>query len=228
MKKLKKIVLLLFMTTLANSILFAAIPVLGPNVQESLELYSVWNPNDAPYFALSTNGQYLDYSQSTIQYETSDFDLKYPSQTEDFIIHVYSNYSDDYYWWNSISSYSLDIYFSENFVPVSDQEYYLDNYPEISLNFNQTLNTDLFYINWWGNRRRTYSYISSNLKNQLSNINYGSRNVYARRYNYIIRIPEGTTNLDLINFNFSWDGYTQPLDKYWDMEAYVKVDITAF
>ena len=56
-------------------------------------------------------------------------------------------------------------------------------------------------------------------------MDYGTRQLNAIKYGYSIKLPSGKNSLDLIDFNFAWDGYTTPVNKYWDMEAYVRVEI---
>ncbi|MGD1821061.1 MAG: hypothetical protein ACPKOI_14440 [Pleomorphochaeta sp.] len=223
--KIKRLILLLFMTTLATFI-FASerIEVAPPGVP--LEIYGIWNPNEEPLFILSANSQSIDYTQSTIQYQTADYDLSVPNQTENFNIYLYSNYN---YWsyYGSTKNYTLNIYFSNYFVPVDDTLFSQNNYPSVPIYLNETLSNKTFSVSSWPWGSTTYNYIEadSNVQNQSSSITYENRTVPAKKYGYNIRIPSGLNSLDLIYFNFRWNGYTTPVNRYWDMEGYVRVEI---
>lgn len=56
-------------------------------------------------------------------------------------------------------------------------------------------------------------------------MNYGNRTLSAKRYRFLMRIPSGLQTVELMNFNFGWNGYTNQVNQYWDMEGYVLVDI---
>jgi hypothetical protein len=234
--KRKILVLLVIVTTLANFI-FADIAVSGPELSTPLEIYSIWNPSSEPLFILSASSQSIDYSQSSIQFETEDYDLSYSNQTDNFTLYVYSNYSKTYKGdLVEYREYSLDIYFSEYFVPVDDTEYNAGNFPEVDIYLNKTLNQDTVTFheeknngNGYINRTTTDNYISESswYQGYSTSMDYGSRNVDAYLYRYDIIIPSGLHSLDLIYFNFGWDGYTDTVDQYWDMEAYVRIDITS-
>ena len=215
MDKKIKIILLLFMTTLANSILFAAtVPIKGPVVDYPLELYAIWNPNSTPLFILSTLTDSIDYEQDLIQYSTDDYDLSFTNHTENFSLYVNSNFR------FGVKFYILNIYFSDNFVPVSDIEYNNNDYPIIPLSINTTLNSDSFYYYGINNYISLYSITNSN-------IIYGSRLLDAKMYSYDILIPSGYNALELLYFNFYWTGYSQAVDQYWDLEAYARVEIVS-
>ncbi|MGD1822413.1 MAG: hypothetical protein ACPKM0_06575 [Pleomorphochaeta sp.] len=219
----KKIIFIsLIMTTLANSILFSATPISGPNFGQPLEIYSIWNPNSSPLFILYANNSSIDYSQSTIQYETEDYDLSVSNQTDDFTLYVESNF---YRPRNKYYLYDLNIYFSKYFVPVDDTEYNEGAYPEVELNLNATVSTDYFEM-WTPPYYSYYYYIvpDYNVQNQNATLLYNGRSVEASKYTYSILISTGSHALDLIDFNFSWTGYTGAT-RYWDMEGYVLVEL---
>jgi hypothetical protein len=228
-------ILLVIMTTLANFI-FADTNVSGPDLTNPLEIYSIWNSNDDPLFILSASSQSIDYTQSSIQFETEDFDLSISNQTENFSLYVFSNYLswlNNYYDVNEeYKEYYLDIYFSQHFVPVDDTEFSADDYPIVDIYFNKTISQET--TSYYSFNGRRYIYNTDNYIDEVSwyqgsstTMDYGSRNVDAYLYRYEIIVPSGLHSLDLINFNFGWDGYTDTVDQYWDMEAYVRVAITS-
>lgn len=219
------------MTVLANFI-FADDPISGPNMNTPLEMFGVWNPNQDPLFVLSANSQSIDYTQSTIQYQTIDNDLSVSNQTENFNLFVYSNYTNS--WFNSANTenYYLNIYHSTNFVPVDDTLYNANNYPIVPIFLNYTINQSQFTLySWygggWGWSSSNVYYIDEdqNVQNLNSTMNYGNRTLSAKRYRFLMRIPSGLQTVELMNFNFGWNGYTNQVNQYWDMEGYVLVDI---
>ena len=224
--KIKRLVLLLFMTTLATFIFASERIEVAPS-GVPLEIYSVWNPNQNPLFILSANSQSIDYNQPTIQYQTADYDLSVPNQTENFNIYVYSNFGEYWHHLEYIKNYTLNIYFSNYFVPVDDILFSENNYPSVPIYLNETLSNKTFRGNFLFYGFGTYNYIEadSNVQNQSSSITYENRTVPAKKYGYNIRIPSGLNSLDLIYFNFRWNGYTTPVNRYWDMEGYVRVEI---
>lgn len=229
MKK-KLTIILAFMTVLANFI-FADVPISGPNMSTPLEMFGVWNPNQDPLFVLSANSQSIDYTQSTIQYQTIDNDLSVSNQTENFNLYVYSNFTDYWYYNTSTQNYYLNIYYSSNFVPVDDILYNANNYPIVPIFLNYTISQNQFLIYYWSGGwgwGSTYLYYideDQNIQNQSATMTYGNRTLSAKRYRFLIRIPSGLQTIELMNFNFGWNGYTNQVNQYWDMEGYVLVDI---
>ncbi len=226
--KRKLMILLAFMTVLANFI-FADDSISGPNMSTPLEMFGVWNPNQNPLFVLSANSQSIDYTQSTIQFQTIDHDLSVSNQTENFNLYVYSNFSNNWSSYVYVKSYYLNIYFSSKFVPVDDILYNANNYPIVPIFLNYTSTQSQFKQNsWWGGWNYTYEYYiteDQNVQNQNTSMNYGNRTLDAKRYRFLIKIPSGLQTIELMNFNFGWTGYTNQVNQYWDMEGYVLVDI---
>ncbi len=229
MKK-KLMIILAFMTVLANFI-FADDPISGPNMNTPLEMFGVWNPNQDPLFVLSANSQSIDYTQSTIQYQTIDNDLSVSNQTENFNLFVYSNFTNYWYYSTSTQNYYLNIYHSSNFVPVDDTLYNANNYPIVPIFLNYTISQNQFLIySWyggwgWGSTYEYYIDEDQNVQNLNATMNYGNRTLSAKRYRFLMKIPSGLQTVELMNFNFGWNGYTNQVNQYWDMEGYVLVDI---
>ncbi len=229
MKK-KLMIILAFMTVLANFI-FADAPISGPNMNTPLEMFGVWNPNQDPLFVLSANSQSIDYTQSTIQYQTIDNDLSVSNQTENFNLYVYSNFANYWQYSTSTQDYYLNIYHSSNFVPVDDTLYNANNYPIVPIFLNYTITQNQFrlyswYGGWgWGSTYEYYIDEDQNVQNLNATMNYGNRTLSAKRYRFLMKIPSGLQTVELMNFNFGWNGYTNQVNQYWDMEGYVLVDI---
>ncbi len=225
--KRKKIILLMIVTVL-TSFIFAdplITPISGLSLNTPLEISGIWNPNKNPIFILSANYQGIDYEQNSIQYQTEDYNLANSGQTESFNLYTYSNFSSS--GWIFRKNYELNIYYSEIFHPVEDTLYDagIANYPNISISLNYNLSQSEF--GFW---IFTTKYIAADqsVQNQSTTMNYGvNRTVNARRYKFDIAIPSGMQALDLINFNFGWDGYTNSVSQLWDMEGYVKVVIVS-
>lgn len=194
--------------------------VTGDNSSNSLEIASVWNANQDPLFVLSSAFQGIDYTKSTVQFESQKYDLSIPGQSENFNLYVNSNFSLNF--WTQSRNFNLNIYFSEYFVPVDKTLYDEGNYPIINLSLNAVLNSETFRF-WFTD----YRYIEATAQNQSAVMDYGGYGFPARRYRYSVKLPGGKNSLDLIDFNFSWTGYTTPVNRYWDMEAYVRVEITS-
>ncbi len=222
--KIKKLILLLIVSVLTNYI-FADIPIGGPSGSYPLGISSFFNPSEEPLFMLSVNSQNIDYNQSSIQYETYDYDLSLSNTSENFSLYVLSNFSSGHWKWTDFEYYYLTITFSNNFVPVEDSEFDNEEYPLVYINFIDNLNTSTYnYFSYgWGVGK--YIYMDSINQGASASISYGSREVQSKKYGYYIYIPSGYTSEEIIDFSFTWDGYTQSVTKYWDMEAYVRVEL---
>ena len=217
------------MTVLANFI-YADPSISGPSFETPLELYAIWNPNDQPLFILSAKSQSFNYAQTAngnqpvIEFETSDYDLSISNQTANFNLFVYSNFSNNGWWWPTVKNYELNIYFSDIFHP-SDSNLYdngMGGYPIVPISFNYSANQNTFQ----GSRWTQYNYISLNQIDNNEEMDYSGRtNLAAKRYKFDINIPSGMQALDLIYFNFGWSGYTNSVSQFWDMEGYVRVEI---
>jgi len=212
MKNIKKIVMITLILLLATSIAFADTIISGPNIEQPLEIYSNWMPyNFNPVFTLSTDSQSIYYSENSIMYETNDYDLSYPGQTETFYIDVYSNH------WSWTKNYNLYIYYSDQFHPTSNQT----TYPDVDIYYNSVVNNTKYWKN--------FKYITLRGGYPKSDsISYNNRIVDATVYKYQIRVLSGLQDIELIRFNFSWNGYSLPVSQYWDMEGYVKIIIESY
>lgn len=208
MKNILKIIILLILIA-SNNLLFATTVISGPDIEQGLEIYSLWTPTYYdPIFTLSTDTQTIYYSDNSISYESEDFNLSNPGQTEMFYLDVYSNH---YYW---TKRYNLYIYFSDQFHPTTTET----TYPQIDIEYNSEINN----TSYWGNLK--YIKLRNNFP-KSDTISYNGRIVDATVYKYRIRVHSGIVDEELIRFYFSWDGYTQTVNQYWDMEGYVRVEI---
>lgn len=212
-------ILLIFMTLLANFI-FAEdeqVSLSGPDLSVPLEIFGTWDPEIDPIFILSANSQSIDYTKETIQYQTEDFDLSSAGQTETFTISLYSNFSySNKGYYSSSKVYDIYIYHSNEFVPTDDTLYDENDYPEVDISMNYNLNN--YY----------YSNFDIDYKNRNKNkkLQYSDRSLSAYRYKFQVYVYPGLVMSNIMDFDFSWEGYSRSVEQYWDMEAYVKVEIS--
>lgn len=206
-------IMILLIIALTNTLLFATTVISGPDLAQSLEIYSILTSNNNdPIFTFSTDTQIIYYSNDLISYESNDYDLSNSGQTETFYLEVYSNHNN-----SGLKKYDLSIYVSDQFHPVTTET----AYPQIDINLFTEINNDKFRDN---NKNKKYINLRNNYpKNSV--ISYNGNNVDATFYQYRIRIPSGLVDIELIRFYFSWDGYIQTVNQYWDMEGYVKIII---
>lgn len=212
-------ILLIFMTLLTNFI-FAEdeqVSLSGPNLSVPLEIFGTWDPQIDPIFILSANSQSIDYTKETIDYQTENFDLSSAGQTETFSLSLYSNFTSYYYgYYSGYKNYDIYIYHSSEFVPTDDTLYEENKYPKVDINFNYDLNYSYFYDNY---------YIFLKNINRNKKLQYKGRTVSGPRYRFQVYVYPGLVSANIMNFDFSWDGYSKTVEQYWDMEAYVKVEI---
>ena len=192
-----------------------------------------WNPSEEPLFVLSANSQQIPYATGVynefieIEYSESSFDLSMSDQTCNFNLYVFSNFerpgggNRPFF-----KNYNLNIYFSKYFTPVDNTLFNENNYPRVYINLDDFVSQSIYEA---GKKKHTTIgyYIESDGVNENVGISYENRVVPATKRSYNITVPSGLHSLDLINFSFYWDGYTSQVYQYWDMEAYVRVEIVS-